>query len=130
MIGIITNPNAKGLVKDRSLGQRLADIVGSDGIVYEPRTPDDLKGAIREFRRRGVKIIATCGGDGTNLTTLTEMVRVWQAKQVRKSNGVGAAQRKPVEEAAPVEMSAGELSAPIGIWQARTTRDKTSLPRP
>ena len=130
MIGIIANPNARGLVKDRGLGQRLADIVGADGIVYETRSPEDLKAAMREFRRRGVKILATCGGDGTNLTALTEMVRVWQAKQVRKSNGVGAAQPPPPEEAAPVEMTAAEMSSPIGIWQARTKRDQTSLPRP
>ena len=131
MIGIIANPNAKGVLKDRDLSRRLADIVGADGIVYETRTPDDLKGAMREFRRRGVKILATCGGDGTNLTTLSEMVKVWQAKQVRKSNGVAAHADPPAEPAiVEVEMSPAEVSSPIGIWQARTSRNATSLPRP
>jgi diacylglycerol kinase family enzyme len=131
LIGIIANPNAKGVLKDRGLSRRLADIVGLDGIVYETRTPDDLKGAMREFRRRGVKIIATCGGDGTNLTTLSEMVKVWQAKQVRKSNGVAAAQGEPPNDPPLVAMEIpAEVSAPIGIWQARTTRSAAGLPRP
>ena len=130
MIGLITNPNALGMVRDRELGRRLESIVGADGIVYETRTPDDLKGAIREFRRRGVKIVAICGGDGTNLTTLTEIARVWQAKQIRRGNGVAARAKKDSAAPDPVEVNAADLSAPIGIWPARIARNTSSLPRP
>ena len=118
------------MVRDRELGRRLESLVDKDGIVYETRTPDDLKGAIREFRRRGVKIVAICGGDGTNLTTLTEIARVWQARQIRRGNGVSARAKKDADPAAPVEVNAAELSAPIGIWPARTARSTSSLPRP
>jgi diacylglycerol kinase family enzyme len=77
MIGIITNPNALGLVRDQRLGRRLADLVGQDGVVFETRTPDELRQAVRELRAQKVDVIATCGGDGTNLTTITEVVRAF-----------------------------------------------------
>src|SRR5262249_40860469 len=78
VIGIITNPNALGLVRDKRLARRLADIVGNDGIVYETRTPEELRDAVRELHERRVDVLATCGGDGTNLSTLTEVVRTWR----------------------------------------------------
>ncbi|HJZ88603.1 MAG TPA: diacylglycerol kinase family protein [Polyangia bacterium] len=78
MIGIITNPNALGLVRDKTLARRLGEIVGPLGVVFETRTPEELRDAVRELHARQVDIVATCGGDGTNLSTLTEMVRVWQ----------------------------------------------------
>jgi diacylglycerol kinase family enzyme len=78
VIGIITNPNALGLVRDKQLARRLVGIVGSDGIVVETRTPDELRAAVRDFHRRGADIVCTCGGDGTNLSTVTEIVRTWR----------------------------------------------------
>ena len=79
MIGIVTNPNALGAVRDRKLALRLADIVGADGVVHETKTPDDLRRAIQSLCDAGCDIVATCGGDGTNLSAVTEMVRVWGA---------------------------------------------------
>jgi diacylglycerol kinase family enzyme len=77
LIGIITNANAQSLIRDKDLAQRLQGIVGQDGLVYETHTLDELASAVRELHARKVDVLATCGGDGTNLSTLTEMVRTW-----------------------------------------------------
>ncbi|HEY3355335.1 MAG TPA: diacylglycerol kinase family protein [Polyangia bacterium] len=77
MIGIVTNPNALGLVRDRHLAARLRVIARDVGIVRETHTPADLRAAVQEFRRLGIGILATCGGDGTNLSVLSEAVRVF-----------------------------------------------------
>lgn len=79
VIGVVTNPNALGAVRDRKLALRLADIVGRDGVVHETKTPEELRQAIGGLRAAGCDIVATCGGDGTNLSAVTEMVRVWGA---------------------------------------------------
>ncbi len=79
MIGIVTNPNALGAVRDRKLALRLADIVEKDGVVHETKTPDELRRAISGLCDAGCDIVATCGGDGTNLSALSEIVRAWGA---------------------------------------------------
>jgi diacylglycerol kinase family enzyme len=75
MIGIVTNPNALGLVRDRHLASRLRAIVGDAGAVRETHTPADLTAAVRRFAAEGADVIGTCGGDGTNLSVLSEAVR-------------------------------------------------------
>jgi diacylglycerol kinase family enzyme len=75
MIGIIVNPHALGVRRRPGLSARLSAIVGRHGEVVETRTPDELHEAAARFRASGVGTVATCGGDGTNLSIITEMVR-------------------------------------------------------
>jgi len=114
VIGIITNPNALGLVRDKRLARRLADIVGPEGVVYETRTPEELRDAVRELHDRRVDVLATCGGDGTNLSTLTEIVRTWRG--LPSASVLAQAERgddHPSGDGAPADWpSPGTWSAP------------------
>jgi diacylglycerol kinase family enzyme len=77
MIGVIVNPNALGVKRRRGLLRRLEAIAGRHGEVVATRTPTDLREAMDRFAAAGVTTLATCGGDGTNLATITEMVRAF-----------------------------------------------------
>jgi diacylglycerol kinase family enzyme len=77
MIGVVVNPNALGVRRRPGLARRLRSIVGSYGRVIETRTPDDVRAAVEEFRDAGASVLGTCGGDGTNLSTITEAVRIF-----------------------------------------------------
>ena len=67
-IGVIINPNARGVARDRGLAARLRTVVGRDGEVVETYSPAQLAAAIDRFAARGCDLVASCGGDGTNLT--------------------------------------------------------------
>jgi diacylglycerol kinase family enzyme len=77
MIGLILNPNALGVQRQSGLRERLAAILGRHGEIRETRTPEELADAVRHFAAHNAAIIATCGGDGTNLATITEVVRTY-----------------------------------------------------
>jgi diacylglycerol kinase family enzyme len=76
-IAVVINPNALGVRRSPGLRDRLADILGDAGEVTETRTPDDLAQAASRFADDGVEVVATCGGDGTNLSTVTELIRAY-----------------------------------------------------
>jgi diacylglycerol kinase family enzyme len=78
MIGVIVNPNALGVKRRRGLRARLEALIGRHGEVIETRTPADLTTALTHFHDQAVDLIATCGGDGTNLSTITEVVKTWR----------------------------------------------------
>lgn len=78
MIGVITNPYARGVVTDPMLPQRLAQIGGRRTLVVETRNLKELSQAVQRFADRGVEVIAACGGDGTNRAVLTEMMHVYR----------------------------------------------------
>jgi diacylglycerol kinase family enzyme len=78
VIGVIINPQAMGVRRRRGLRDRLQALAGRWAEVVETRTPADLRAAIERFR--GLPVIATCGGDGTNLSTITEVVRACEGK--------------------------------------------------
>ncbi len=80
MIGVVLNPNALGVRRRAGLRGRLAEILGARGELVETHTPDELSTAVRRFAVQGARLIATCGGDGTNLSTVTELVRAWDGK--------------------------------------------------
>lgn len=75
--GVIVNPNAFGVRRRRGIAGELRAIVGERGEVVETRGEEDLAEAAARFVRAGVNVVATCGGDGTNLTTLTALVRAY-----------------------------------------------------
>ncbi len=78
MIGVVVNPHALGVRRRRGLRGRLEALLGRHGEVVETRTPAELAATLDRFFALGVTLLATCGGDGTNLLTLTEMVRAWR----------------------------------------------------
>jgi len=76
MIGVITNPNARGVVADPMLPRRLAQIGGRSTQVVETRNPRELHDALVRFADVGADVVAACGGDGTNLAVLTELIQI------------------------------------------------------
>ncbi len=75
-LGVIVNPNALGVRRAPGLVERLRR-VGDGAEVVATRTPGELADAARRFAETGVELVAACGGDGTNLSTLTELVRAY-----------------------------------------------------
>jgi diacylglycerol kinase family enzyme len=77
-IGVIVNPHA-GANRRRGAAraQRLADVVGPDGVVRVTDSLPAIGAAAREFRDRGTEVLAICGGDGSYHCTLTGFREVY-----------------------------------------------------
>jgi len=82
MLGVILNPNALGVRRRPGLRARLHQLVGTRGLVVETHSTEELAHAARRFVDEGVDLVATCGGDGTNLLTVTELVRAYGAERL------------------------------------------------
>lgn len=78
VIGLVVNPRARLVARDPAIINRLRAALGHRGRVRATRNVEELRAALAEFRTDGCETIATCGGDGTNVFVLTEMVRLWQ----------------------------------------------------
>jgi diacylglycerol kinase (ATP) len=76
-LAVIVNPHALGVRRQPGLRDRLAAILGDAGEAIETRSPADLERAARRCAERGVQVIATCGGDGTNLMTVTALAEAY-----------------------------------------------------
>jgi diacylglycerol kinase family enzyme len=76
-LGVVLNPNALGVRRAPGLGERLQRVCDGAGEVVVTRTPGELAAAARRFADDGVELVAACGGDGTNLSTVTEIVRAY-----------------------------------------------------
>lgn len=76
-LGLILNPNALGVRRARGLSDRLHRVVDGSGEIVVTHTPAELAATVRRFAAAGVDLVAACGGDGTNLSTLTELVRAY-----------------------------------------------------
>jgi diacylglycerol kinase family enzyme len=79
-LAVILNPNALGVRRAPGLGDRLRQVVGGAGEVVVTRTPAELAATTRRFADDGVELVAACGGDGTNLSIVTELVRAYGPK--------------------------------------------------
>lgn len=77
-LGVVLNRNAAG-GRARRVGARIGALVDDLGAVRETRTPEDLARAVEEFAAAGCEIVASCGGDGTNLSTITQVIHRWPA---------------------------------------------------
>ncbi len=77
MIGVVVNPHAGRNRRQRQRLQRLEEIVGKSGIVVEPPSLGELDTVLRQFERRGVSILAVCGGDGSFFRTLSSAARIY-----------------------------------------------------
>lgn len=76
-IAVILNPNALGVRRAPGLAERLRAVLGDGGEVIVTHTPGELAAAARRLAAGGVDVVAACGGDGTNLSTVTELVRAF-----------------------------------------------------
>ena len=81
-IAVVLNPHALGVKRNPGLAQRLRNTLGDAGEIVITHTPDQLAAAARRFATDGVELVAACGGDGTNLATLTELVRAYGAQRL------------------------------------------------
>ncbi len=71
-IGVVVNPHARGnLDGGGERAQRLAEVVGHDGVVRVTQSVREIQDVAREFRERRTEILAICGGDGSYHCTLS-----------------------------------------------------------
>jgi diacylglycerol kinase family enzyme len=82
MLGVILNPNALGVRRRPGLRARLHALVGARGLVVETHSTEELAETVRRFAAAGVDLVATAGGDGTNLLAVTELVRAYGAEHL------------------------------------------------
>src|SRR5262245_21884098 len=74
MLGVVLNPHALGVRRNRKLTDRLRAVLAGDGELVATRTPAELRTAVDRFAERGYDPIGICGGDGTNLSTISQLV--------------------------------------------------------
>jgi len=72
-IGIVNNPLARRNLRRPETPQLLRRLLGSQGTLVDASTDEELKGALAEFRREGVDILAVNGGDGTLAQVVTAL---------------------------------------------------------
>jgi len=78
-IGIVNNPRAARNRRHPDTGERLARLVGDEGLARDAGTPAALASALAEFRAAGVDTLAVNGGDGTCHVVLSAAVSAWGA---------------------------------------------------
>jgi diacylglycerol kinase family enzyme len=77
-IGVVVNPKARAnRTEGGERARRLTEVVGDAGLVRVTESVDAIRDVAREFRERGVDILAICGGDGSYHCTLTQFHDVY-----------------------------------------------------
>lgn len=79
-IGVVLNPHARANRRSRDREQLFAETVGSDGIVRQTSSLEEMERLAHEFRARRIDIIAVCGGDGSFFRTLSAVVRAYDGE--------------------------------------------------
>jgi diacylglycerol kinase (ATP) len=77
-IGVIFNPRSGRNVRDPRAAGRLARTLGDRGVIREARSIDELYKVAEDFRRLEIDVLGISGGDGTNGTTITGFLDVYQ----------------------------------------------------
>ncbi|MBW2340365.1 MAG: hypothetical protein JRF50_08465 [Deltaproteobacteria bacterium] len=77
MIGVISNPGAGKNAGNPTRTERLRQILGSDGVVREAQSSEEMLDIAREFRRGGIDILAIDGGDGTLHHALSAFIPIY-----------------------------------------------------
>ena len=77
MIGVISNPGAGKNAGNPSRTERLRQILGSDGVVRETQTSEEILDIAREFRRGEISVLAIDGGDGTLHHALSAFIPIY-----------------------------------------------------
>lgn len=83
-LGIIFNPLAGKNRKYPGAAQKLSALLAGKDILTVVQTEKELHRAVREFKRRGVDIIAISGGDGTIHLVLSAVVKRYKETPLPK----------------------------------------------
>ena len=75
--GVVVNPHAGKNRRERERVQRFSATVGSDGLVHETGSLEEMEELAHEFRGHQIEVLAICGGDGSFFRTLSAMVRAY-----------------------------------------------------
>lgn len=79
-IGIITNPHSKLNKRNPRRTELLGYILGEKGQLEVTKSLEDLSRVAREFKEKGINILAINGGDGTICRTLTAFIHEYGDK--------------------------------------------------
>jgi hypothetical protein len=77
-IGVIFNPRSGRNLRDPRAAGRLARTLGDRGVIREAASIDELYKVAEDFRRLDIDVLGISGGDGTNGTTITGFIDVYQ----------------------------------------------------
>jgi hypothetical protein len=77
-IGVIFNPRSGRNLRDPRAAGRLARTLGDHGVIREAGSIDELYRVAEDFRRLDIDVLGISGGDGTNGTTITGFLDVYQ----------------------------------------------------
>jgi hypothetical protein len=77
-IGVIFNPRSGRNVRDPRAARRLARTLGDHGVIREAKSIDELYRVAEDFRKLEIDVLGISGGDGTNGTTITGFIDVYQ----------------------------------------------------
>jgi hypothetical protein len=77
-IGVIFNPRSGRNQRDPHAAGRLARTLGDHGVIREAGSIDELYRVAEDFRRLDIDVLGISGGDGTNGTTITGFLDVYQ----------------------------------------------------
>ena len=75
--GVVVNPHAGKNRHERERAARFAATVGTDGLVRETGSLEEMEHLAHEFRDRQIEVLAICGGDGSFFRALSAMVRTY-----------------------------------------------------
>jgi diacylglycerol kinase (ATP) len=114
-IALLLNPHAKQHARDPHLADRLARVLGDEGVVRHAGTFEQLGAVVEELAARSIDVVAIAGGDGTNHAVLTQLARVYGARPLphiallrggtmnTTANSFGIPRRRPEELLARVK---------------------------
>lgn len=77
-IGVIFNPRSGRNLRDPRAARRLARTLGDHGVIREAGSIDELYRVAEDFRKLDIDVLGISGGDGTNGTTITGFIDVYQ----------------------------------------------------
>lgn len=77
-IGVIFNPRSGRNLRDPRAAGRLARTLGDRGIIREAGSLDELYRVAEDFRKIDIDVLGISGGDGTNGTTITGFIDVYE----------------------------------------------------
>lgn len=75
---VVVNRRAGGVLRRPGLASDLARLLGSRGEVEVVGDPDELAHVLNRGRAEGIDTLGICGGDGTNMRTLTALASTWR----------------------------------------------------
>lgn len=79
-IAVVSNPRSWRNRRSPGAAARLRALLGAEGEVVEPSTPEELAAAVARFRERRVDVVAVNGGDGTGHLVMTALAAAYRGE--------------------------------------------------